>query len=34
MVGNEAHKMQLMKSSFFVEDNAPEDEPMGRWIIS
>lgn len=28
MVGNEAHKMQLMKSSFFVEDNAPEDEPM------
>ncbi|XP_036674150.3 nuclear pore complex protein Nup98-Nup96 [Drosophila suzukii] len=28
MVGNEPHKMQLMKSSFFVEDNAGEDEPM------
>ncbi|XP_017084133.2 nuclear pore complex protein Nup98-Nup96 [Drosophila eugracilis] len=28
MVGNEPHKMQLMKSSFFIEDNATEDEPM------
>lgn len=32
VVGNEAHKMQLMKSSLFVEDNASEDESMGRWI--
>lgn len=28
VVGNEAHKMQLMKSSLFVEDNASEDESM------
>ncbi|KAH8268625.1 hypothetical protein KR026_010539 [Drosophila bipectinata] len=28
MVGNEPHKMQLMKSSLFVEDNGSEDESM------
>lgn len=32
MVGNEPHKMQLMKSSLFVEDNASEDEAMGKCI--
>ncbi|XP_017031633.1 nuclear pore complex protein Nup98-Nup96 [Drosophila kikkawai] len=28
IVGNEPHKMQLMKSSLFVDDNASEDEAM------
>ncbi|XP_052837184.1 LOW QUALITY PROTEIN: nuclear pore complex protein Nup98-Nup96 [Drosophila gunungcola] len=32
MVGNETHKMQLMKSSLFVDDNASEDEPMERHL--